>query len=84
MFSGMWGGLHMLDQAFRKNVSIKARAIVTPKNFLPFFRIENSDKTTASIEITEAIMDVAPGPMLITVANRTKTIAAQPATTRTV
>lgn len=73
-------GLHILDQSFTRNVAIKARFIVTQKYFLPFFRIEHSDKTTASIEIAEAIMEDAPGTMLITVENKTSPIATQPIT----
>jgi hypothetical protein len=78
IFIGNGNESHILSASFIKNVPTKARLIVTLKYFLPCFLMEKSDTTTANIEITRPITEIAPGTMLITVANNTSTIAAQP------
>jgi hypothetical protein len=78
ILSGNGNGSHILSPSFTKNVPANARLTVTPKYFLPFFFMEKRDTTTANIEIISPITEIAPGTMLITMANNTNTIASQP------
>ena len=78
---GMGNGFHTRSASFIKSMPARARLIVTPKYFRPFFFIEKRDKTTATIEVVSPITDIAPGTMLTTKENNTSTIAIHPAAT---